>query len=466
MKIRRVVAAVLLCLCAALLPAQVHPTPGPTAAHDGSAEVVTDAHIQEIVSFLASDELMGRDTPSPGQDKAAEYIANHFATAGLEQAAKDSWFHVYSRPGQRFDATAVSVKVVRKEGSATETKDLQPGEEVRLYRPGAVTSEDSQQATVALAADPRVGRLLRVPAGQRPVLVEAGEPFWSACAGNVSHLDSRRQGGCPVFLVKPGALPAGAPGSNPENAQYVVTFRSPAPDVVDIKLRNVVGVLRGSEKPDEYVMVSAHYDHLGIGPPVGGDPIYNGADDDASGTTAVVLLAESLAQGPRPRRNVMFVCFSGEEKGLLGSEAFAAKPPVPLAKIVVDVNLEMIGRPMPGKRKQAWITGPGYSDFATIAKPAFQRAGVELVDFDMQDMLFAQSDNYSLAEHGVVAHSISAGYLHPDYHRPSDEVAKLDIPHMTAVIRGLREVVLDCANRAAAPAWTQAGKKVVERGHR
>jgi len=126
----------------------------------------------------------------------------------------------------------------------------------------------------------------------------------------------------------------------------------------------------------------------------------------------------------------------------------------------------MIGRPLPGREKQAWITGPGYSDFAAIAGPALQRAGIELVDFEMQDPLFAQSDNWSLAMQDVVAHSISAGSLHKDYHQPSDEVQKLDLDHMTAVTRGLLEVVREFADREQRPAYNEKGKAVVARRRR
>jgi Zn-dependent M28 family amino/carboxypeptidase len=177
----------------------------------------------------------------------------------------------------------------------------------------------------------------------------------------------------------------------------------------------------------------------------------------------VVLLAAALARGPQPARSVVFACFSAEEKGLLGSAAFAEQPPVPLAQVVANVNIEMIGRPLPGRQRCAWITGREYSDFAAIAGPALLRAGIELIDFEMAGQLFAQSDNLSFARKGVVAHSISAGSLHADYHQPSDEVELLDLPHMTAVIHGLEAVVRELADRAGRPAWSEQGRQVLER---
>ena len=435
-------------------------------------EVITEAKVKAIVSYLASDELAGRDSPSPGLEAAAKYIADHFAAAGLQQVANDSWFHGYQLPGLRLDSTTIVLKVRREQGEKgekteqKEAKDLQADTEVRLYRAGDSIGEDDQVATVASAGDARTDRLLMNPGSRRPMLLEidTADPRWASSQGVHSLLGKGRQGGRPVFLVKKGALPPGDP--NAEDAHYVVNYKITAPQPADVELKNVVGLLRGSSKPEEYVLVSAHYDHIGIGMPIDGDAINNGADDDASGTTAVVLLAEALAKQPRPARSVLFVCFSAEEKGLRGSRAFAERPPVPLEQVVANVNIEMIGRPDADKHQQAWITGPDYSDFAAIAGPALHRAGIELVGFDMAKALFAASDNYSLAQKGVVAHSISAGSLHADYHRPSDEVAKLQLPHMTAVIKGLREVVREFAEREQRPAYNDAGRKVLERAGR
>jgi len=455
-----------------------------TVAHAGAqAPAITVERVREAVTWLASDEREGRDSPSRGLEAAGAWLAERFKAAGLEQAVPGSWFHDYTLPGFRLDShnLALTVKVTLKgEGQKpdqTTVCELKPGEDVRLLRAGGVPNGVDQPATVAYAGDPRTDRLLMAGAGRRAIILEVApdDYAWTSAVGERESLSQRLLGDMPVFLVRKGLLPAVPPvvdgegKPNPGNdtrSSFTATWTVPAPAKADLPLRNVVAVLRGASKPDEYVMVSAHYDHLGIGRPVNGDNIYNGADDDASGTTAVVLIAEAMAKQPRPARSVLFVCFSAEEKGLRGSLAFAAHPPVPLDSVVADVNIEMIGRPLPGKEKQAWITGPGYSDFAAIAGPALQRAGIELVDFHMQDPLFAQSDNWSLAKKGVVAHSISAGSLHKDYHQPSDEVSKLDLEHMTAVIRGLSEVVREFADREQRPAYNDQGKAEVARRQR
>jgi hypothetical protein len=446
-------ASVLLLLTAALAGQD----PGP----------ITEERVREIVTWLASDERQGRDSPSPGLEATAEYLAQRFAEAGLEQAVEGSWRHRYTLPGLRLDSSAlkVHVRVTERLPDGGEKKaqcELEPVIDVRLLRPGEAASGDDQEATIAYADDPRVERLLMAGGGrQRPVLLEVGDdhPSWIAAAGTRDVLGARLRGARPVLLVRKGRLP---PVEKPDEARFEVTWSAPW-QAVEIPLANVAGVLRGKQLPDEYVIVSAHYDHIGVGRAVDGDAIRNGADDDASGTTAVVLLAAALAKGPPPRRSVAFVCFSAEEKGLRGSAAFAEQPPFPLANVVANLNIEMIGRPEPDRERCAWITGSEYSDFAAIAAAALQRAGITVVPFAQARQLFAQSDNLSFARMGVVAHSISAGSLHADYHQPSDEVAKLDLPHMTAVIRGLLEVVREFADRDARPAWTEEGRRVVER---
>ena len=146
---------------------------------------------------------------------------------------------------------------------------------------------------------------------------------------------------------------------------------------------------------------------------------------------------------------------------MLGSRAFAADPPVALDSIVVNLNIEMVGRPDQIKGKQAWVTGREFSDFEEIAQVGFARAGIELTRFRAASMLFQASDNISLARKGVIAHSISAGSLHADYHKPSDHVSKIDLPNMTAVIRGLFEAGLEFATREKRPVYNAQGRRAL-----
>lgn len=433
-----------------------------SAAQRKIAEVVTEPRVEEMVRWLASDERQGRDSPSAGLEAAGDYIEQRFAAAGLKQLYDDSWRHHYELPGTRIDSKAIEMTVSATVGEKPVEKVLEANKDVRLLRIGDMRKGTQQKLTVARLNDPRMQQLLRAGGGRRPTLLEvdADNPLWIACDGERDILARRLRSSGPVFLVRRGVLPELDAGDG--RPSFTATWAADGVSKVDVALTNVVGMLQGQTLPDEYVVVSAHYDHVGTGQPQDGDSIYNGADDNASGTTAVVLLAEALAKLPRPERSVVFVCFSAEEKGLRGSAAFCEDPPFALEKVAANVNIEMIGRPPVEGPKTAWITGNGYSDFAAIAEPALERAGIELVDFRMADALFRASDNFPFVRHGVVAHSISAGSLHEDYHEPSDEADLLDIPHMTAVIRGLAQVVLEFADRPERPDYNESGRKMLE----
>jgi len=213
---------------------------------------------------------------------------------------------------------------------------------------------------------------------------------------------------------------------------------------------NAIGVLKGTQ-PGEAIMLSAHLDHLGVNESLTGDKIFNGADDDASGCVAVLELARVLAAGKRPRRTIYFVCFGSEERGGYGSRHFISNPPVPLPQLVADLTFEMLGRPdtkVPAGT--LWLTG---FERSTLG-PELAKQGAALVaDPHPEQHFFQRSDNYSLALRGVVAHTVSSFGLHTDYHRPSDEISKIDFPFMTRSLNSLVKPVQWLANSTFRPAW-------------
>ena len=221
---------------------------------------------------------------------------------------------------------------------------------------------------------------------------------------------------------------------------------------------NAVGILHGSDPSlrRAAILFSAHLDHLGIGTPVNGDNIYNGADDDASGIAAVLEIARVLGQGRRPRRTVVFALFGSEEMGGLGSTYFRQHPPVPLTQIAANLEFEMIGRPDPAVRSDTlWLTGWERSNLG----PALAGHGARLVrDPHPAEDFFARSDNYVLAKKGVVAQAISSYGLHPDYHQPSDDLAHLDFKHMDASIESLLAPVEWLVNSSFRPKWNTGGQ--------
>jgi len=425
---------------------------------------ITEKRVRDTVTWLASDERKGRDTGSKEIEEAGQWLAARFEKAKLTQVREGTWFHEFTMPGVRVDSDAVKLKLTRKVGDDTKEFALVAGKDVRQYMPSDGLEGD-EPCTVAKVDDPRLQRLLRARSARRPMILEVPEAhaYWDKCKGVHQLVTRRRQAARPMFLVREGLLPA-APADGRE-VEWTANWSVAPPEVTEITQRNVMAMLPadpGSPTKDEYIVVSSHYDHVGVGTAVDGDMIYNGADDNATGTTAVVLLAEALAE-KRLRRNVLFVCFAAEEKGLTGSRAFCDRPPLPLDRIVANLNIEMIGRPAEGNQSKCWFTGPGYSDFAAICEPALARAEIGVVAFRMANALFGASDNASFVAKGIVAHSVSAGSLHDDYHKPGDQVDKLDLPHMTAIIRGLYEVTLELANREQNPAWNEQGEQMLER---
>jgi hypothetical protein len=218
-------------------------------------------------------------------------------------------------------------------------------------------------------------------------------------------------------------------------------------------LKNVVGILPGKhpELSKEAILFSAHLDHLGRKENKG-DGIFNGADDNASGVTAVLTLADAFSAENNNQRTLIFIAFSGEESGLLGSKKFVEQPTWPLDKTIAMVNIEMIGRPEPGANGKIWMTGWRESNLGVLMNQASISKGVEIFEHPkFSAMLYRASDNWPLSEKGVAAHSFSAGSLHSDYHQPDDEWDRLDTKHMTRVIRGLFEASLPMSQGGEAP---------------
>lgn len=248
-----------------------------------------------------------------------------------------------------------------------------------------------------------------------------------------------------------GIEPAGDAGG------YVQTSPVGQPDAKRFTY-NAIGKLAGSDPTlgKEVVLLTAHLDHLGVRPDRPGDNVYNGADDDASGCTAVLELARALGGGPKPKRTVYFVFFGSEERGGFGAKHFVENPPVPLTQMVANLEFEMIGRPDAAvAAKTLWLTGYERSDLgAELAKH-----GARLVADPHPDQNFFQrSDNYALARKGVVAHTVSSFGLHGQYHRPDDDVAHLDIDHMAEAITSFIAPVTWLVNSDFKPQWAP-GKK-------
>ena len=221
---------------------------------------------------------------------------------------------------------------------------------------------------------------------------------------------------------------------------------------------NIIGVIPGTDAAlrDQIVVIGAHYDHEGIGAPVNGDSIFNGADDDASGVTAVLEIARAIAAGPAPKRTMVFMTTTGEEQGILGTQWYVRHPAFPIAQMVADMEIEMIGRPdsMAGGSGKAWLTGFDRSTMGDILKSA----NVPIVpDPYPAQRFFERSDNIVFARMGIPAHTLSSYNMHTDYHTPSDDVDKIDFAHMTSVIRAAATAARLLAD-GTAPQWKEGGR--------
>lgn len=226
-------------------------------------------------------------------------------------------------------------------------------------------------------------------------------------------------------------------GIKPWNdSSYFQTFSAPH---TNLPLKNVVGILPGTSKKDEYVIFSGHYDHLGVGKPnAAGDSIYNGANDDAAGTTAVIMLANYFAKQKNNERTLIFAAFTGEESGGFGSQYFSQN--FNPDQIMAMFNIEMIGTESKWGTNSAYITGYEKTDMGKILEKNLENTGFKFYpDPYPGQQLFYRSDNATLARLGVPAHTISTSKMDSEkfYHTQEDEIETLDMNNMVAIIKAI-----------------------------
>ncbi|GEM_PF-220060 len=265
----------------------------------------------------------------------------------------------------------------------------------------------------------------------------------------------------PIELTVAPALPGGrgGGGARPRRLASWAAFDSLPPER-RVRGSNVVGIIKGSDPvlADEVVLVTAHYDHLGIGTPVNGDSINNGADDDASGCISLIEMARALRNGPRPKRTIIFMAITGEEVGGIGTGWYLAHPVRPLANTVVDLNMEMIARPdsLVGGFGKAWLTG---YERSTMGDLLSANAMALVPDMRPGQNFFGRSDNIGFARAGIPAHTISSFNLHPDYHTVRDNPNTIDAEHMAAVISATARALRFLAD-GPRPTWHPNGQPV------
>jgi aminopeptidase YwaD len=428
-----------------------------------AASRITEASVRSHMEFLAGDALNGRASGSRDEWIAAAYIGAQLRRWGIEPLGDDGGY-------------VQDVRIERSELAAPPTLSfgssrLTHGKEIAIARLGGTRVSGPLQRFRPGAAVSK-GAVLLLPEGTAPAGVETAAASMTLALESTAARERRLAGPPrPLTVQQIAGVPPRAAVLLDKDS-YTTISALPDGTIMNVDAQaapavirhtwNAIGRLPGRtpSKARDVILLTAHLDHLGSRAPADGtaaaDVIYNGADDDASGSIAVLELAEALASGKRPRRTIIFAWFGSEESGGAGATHFIEVPPVPLDTIVANLEFEMIGRADKAVPPDTlWLTG--YE--RTTLGPALAKRGAKIVaDPHPEQNFFARSDNIQLARRGVVAQTVSSFGLHPDYHQPSDEVKTIDFAHMTASIRAMIDPVLWLANSKFRPEWLP-GKK-------
>jgi len=382
-------------------------------------KIINETSVEQTERTLSSDDMRGRAVFTPDIEKAADYIESRFKAAGLiTWNGSDS----YRQPFTMVQTTPIS---------ATGTLD---GETVSAGQIVAISSS--------------TGLTIDENSGYEKVWIKPGHNFVTevmhylhakknylvlidtSYAANFSRLSrfGRQQFQSPfsvIFVL-----------SNANPIHFSIKFQQ---EVKESSLANVVGILPGKKKKDEIVIFSGHYDHLGVTKqPKQGDSIYNGANDDASGTTAVIELADYFAKEKKNGRTLVFAAFTAEEVGEFGSQYFSSQFDPEQVKAMF--NIEMIGSESKWGGNSAFITGYERSDMGKILQRNLADTKFTFYpDPYPEQQLFYRSDNASLARQGVPAHTISTTQIDKDkyYHQLTDEMSTIDVPNMVRIIKAI-----------------------------
>lgn len=384
-----------------------------------STSSITESEVTRIEMTLSADNMQGRKVYTGGIEKAANFIIHEFKAAGLKPLPGTNDYR------QRFTlADPLSVNI-------SCTLDQRPLEKQNIF---------------AFSSDSSV--IITEQAHYKKVFVRTGENFITAV---YKYLDAGDNALILVDSSFSSQFKSLASLHMPQfvgsgNRVFILSNSDPKRFSIHISqlkkiqhLTNVVGILSGKSKSSEYVIFSAHYDHLGMGAPdANGDSVYNGANDDASGTTAVITLAKYFSRLGNNQRTIIFAAFTAEEIGEFGSAYFAKK--INPSKISAMLNIEMIGTGSKWGNNSAFITGYEKSNLGSMLDRNLIKSGFRFYpDPYPEQNLFLRSDNASLAKKGVPAHTISTSKMDSEkyYHQRGDEFSTLDMHNMTEIIRAI-----------------------------
>jgi len=381
-------------------------------------KIINAAEVERVERILASDSLQGRKVNTPGIEKAADFIIHEFKKAGLKPMQGTKGFR------QNFEMLKPKLLSVDAQLDGV----IVPAQNIIVVSPLEdvnVTERSSFQVVTAAATD----NFANVVQGS----LQSGK-------NTIVLLDSSFQKSLPRITRFTRQIFSDAPtvifviGQNIPK-KYSITAKQ---SFDKMPLSNIAGILPGKTLPNEYVIFSAHYDHLGIGRPVKGDSIYNGANDDAAGTTAVIALAKYFKAMHNNKRTLVFATFTAEELGEVGSTYFSKQ--IDASKVVAMFNIEMIGTESKWGKNSAYMTGYDKTDMSKILGENLKGTNFKFYpDPYLQEQLFYRSDNASLAKLGVPAHTISTSKMdnEPNYHKVTDEISTLDMNNMAEIIKAI-----------------------------
>jgi aminopeptidase YwaD len=411
-------------------------------------------------AFLASDALRGRGSATRDEAIAAAYVASEFEGYGLKPA-----------PGMGGYLQTANIVKPRLNGSPTLTVDGAPivgvtlimagfeGVKGKLMVAAAEKAEDLPTADVVLATSKAAPMNLARSARLKHIKLlivrdgDQAQSLFQGMGGGVTSMPSYLEGA--PKPERPAVVAVPGPAFDRLTADGGADVALALPPLIEDKTvtTNALGYLPGRDPNAGVILISAHLDHLGVRKD---GVVMHGANDDASGTTAVLELAHAMAAGPAPRRGVLFVAYGSEEIGGYGSRYFAAHPPVPLSDIAANIEFEMIGAQDP-KLPAGGMMMTGY-ERSNLGAALKAHGALIAGDPYPEQHFFERSDNYSLALSGVVAHTLSGWAVTPTYHQPTDTYENLNLPFMTRAIQSLIAPVRWLADSDFTPAWAEGGQ--------
>ena len=414
--------------------------------------------VTKDVAYLASDDLKGRGNFSAEINQAANYIATRFKKSGLIGADGIS-AQGFLQKYQIIKTTPKKLSVVLN-GQTISSKNLtmaSTANNISWKVTNGVKSSELEIHTVSKNDDVRtILNHINQQGGEHLVLLNPAhedifkhyQHYFSQGVIKLAKKDNSKVNGGTIVIALCEATAGDIKRLNISGTSSISKN----------ELTNVVAVLPGKTKPEEIVLYSAHYDHLGI-KNTAGDNIYNGANDDASGTAAIMNIAQYYAKQNNNARTLMFAAFSAEEIGGFGSKYFSKQ--LDPKKIIAMINIEMIGKPSKFGVGTVWMTGIERSDLGKQLNQVLAKSGKTIYkDPYPEQGLFYRSDNATLAKLGVPAHSFSSTQLDKDedYHQTSDDLASLDLPSLHKIIEALTIATKPLVNGSITPSRIDPAK--------